>query len=65
LSCHEIKKPPAARGLFSRKPPPGPPQKLLIGKKVPGEIYIIWKIMGGCHDAVGIDRDQRPMKENV
>ncbi len=25
--------PPAARGLFSRKPPPGPPQKLFIIKQ--------------------------------
>jgi hypothetical protein len=30
MAYYEIKKPPAARGLFSRKPPPGPPQKLLI-----------------------------------
>jgi hypothetical protein len=28
--------PPAARGLFSRKPPPGPPQKLLIKQKFCG-----------------------------
>jgi hypothetical protein len=25
--------PPAARGLFLKKPPPGPPQKLLFNKK--------------------------------
>jgi hypothetical protein len=29
-SYYEIKKPPAARGRFLKKLPPGPPQKLLI-----------------------------------
>jgi hypothetical protein len=36
-------------------------------KKVPGEIYIniIWKIMGGCHDAVCRGPRPGPMKKNV
>jgi hypothetical protein len=32
ISKLAISLPPAARGLFSRKPPPGPPQKLFIKK---------------------------------
>jgi hypothetical protein len=33
-NCFVFLMPPAARGLFLKKPPPGPPQKLLI-KMIP------------------------------